>query len=36
MVGVADAESLSEAPEGHRPIDYLPEVRSVNFFCRCS
>ena len=29
LVGVANPESLANAPKGHRPIDFLPEARSV-------
>ncbi|MGQ9552266.1 MAG: hypothetical protein ACUVUE_07560 [Candidatus Bathycorpusculaceae bacterium] len=29
LVGIAAAERLSEAPEGHRPKDFLPDVKNV-------
>jgi len=29
LVGIAPAERFSEAPEGHRPTDFLPECKSV-------
>ena len=29
LVGIAPVERFSEAPDGHRPTDFLPECRSV-------
>lgn len=29
LVGIAPVERFSEAPEGHRPTDFLPECKSV-------
>jgi len=34
LVGIAKAESLTPAPQGHRPTDYLPTARSIiSFAC---
>lgn len=29
LVGIAPVDRFSEAPEGHRPIDFMPECKSV-------
>ncbi len=29
LVGIAPVERFSEAPEGHRPTDFMPECKSV-------
>jgi len=29
LVGVAPVERFSQAPEGHKPTDFMPECKSV-------
>ena len=29
LVGIAPAQRLNKAPEGHRPTDFMPECKSV-------
>ena len=29
LVGIAPVERFAEAPEGHRPTDFMPECKSV-------